>query len=182
MGTTASSCGKFDPTNTGLGAFGGQALTCARACTARSDCDDLSKLLQVPLSCLPTEGAGNRCLPSLPVMTGCNDDDDCIAGLTCQPNADKQKVCTIACQTSADCAKNQALGSTFACVGNLCQPKVESGCSATSDDLCISGRRGGAMGLVCVSPVDWACNKDEQCQTGHCVLIDGTSPAFGRCE
>jgi hypothetical protein len=179
---TGSTCGKFDPMNTGLGAFGGQALTCARPCTTRSDCDDLSKTMQVPLTCLPTATAGSRCLPPLPFMTPCNDDGDCFGDLTCQVNADNEKVCSRPCTSSADCAQDPALGGTFACA-KICVPKVESGCPATTSDQCISGRLGGpAAAPTCKSPLDWACNKDEQCESGHCVIIDGTSPPFGRCE
>jgi hypothetical protein len=183
MGGT-SNCGKFDPMNTGLGAFGGQALTCARKCGQTSECSDLSKKLGVVLACLPTATQGPRCLPSLPFFTPCTGNADCLGNLACLPNASGATVCTRSCNVSDDCAQ-EPLGSAFYCSDTkICIPKIESGCPSPSKDACISGLLGTGPGGMpsCLSPLDWACNDNVQCLSGHCVLIDGTSPPFGRCE
>jgi len=177
------SCGPVDPLQMGLGAFGGSALVCTRTCKVRSDCDDLSQKLNVPLGCDDTR-VGKRCVPILPFITHCQTSDDCFGKLSCLPMTTAPSsplVCTQKCQSHADCASNPALGSTFACVGGQCTPKIEAGCPSTVADVCISGQLDGS-GKKCVSPLDWACTADGQCTSGHCVFIEGTQPAFGRCE
>jgi hypothetical protein len=188
--TTGSACGQTDPTIMGLGAFGGQALTCTRTCTTTDECSDLGQKLHVKLACSMT-AVGQRCLPVVPYKTACSDDADCFGNLHCLPNVDEPttpNVCTMACATSDDCTNEPTLGSTFACsnggsgAAGECVPKIASGCPAlATEDRCISGHFTGPGG-TCVSPLDWACATDEQCSSGHCLLIDGTSPPFGRCE
>jgi hypothetical protein len=163
----------------GLGAFGGQALTCVRPCLTTADCARSAQSLHVPLSCRPTT-EGPRCLPILPSLSACNDDTDCFGRLVCRATAVSGKVCTKSCNTSDDCASEAALGSAFSCVKGMCVSKIVSGCPAASDDLCLSGRRDGSG--ACVSPSDWACTADGQCQSGSCALIEGTNPLFGRCQ
>jgi hypothetical protein len=173
-------CVRYNPVTTlGLGAFGGQAMTCTRPCQTKAECADLAQTLHMPLVCRDV-GGGKRCLPVLPYMTSCIDDTDCMGDLNCLDTPTDGRVCTHTCTSSADCGNDAALGTTFTCDKGLCVPKVESGCQATIADQCISGQMNAAG--TCVSPFDWACNANNQCASGHCVLIAGTSPPFGRCE
>jgi hypothetical protein len=73
-----------------------------------------------------------------------------------------------ACSTTDDCVKHPALGSNFICLGKLCLPKVESGCTpyAGSSDFCLAGAL-GADGN-CASPKGWVCDVDGRCLSGHC--------------
>jgi hypothetical protein len=140
----------------------------------------------VPMSCPPapaaTPNADRFCLPIVPYKTACAADGDCFGNLHCLPDLDQPtapNVCTLSCMTSDDCTNEPTLGSTFTCTGGECVPKIPAGCAATNADSCISGQIAGGN---CVSPLDWACTTDAQCASGHCLLFDGTSPAFGRCE
>jgi hypothetical protein len=198
MGPPPDPCGVIDPTVMGLGAFGGSALTCVRECTSNEQCrtsldpssPSLEAILHVPLACTTTGVGTRRCLPIVPYKTACTLDDDCFGNLHCLPDVDNPTaahVCTMACATSADCTAEPTLGSTFACSNDdvgapgECIPKIVSGCPAATKERCISGNNGGPNG-TCVSPLDWACTADNQCSSGHCLIIDGTSPPFGRCE
>jgi hypothetical protein len=186
---TDVACGDGDPTVMGLGAFGGSALTCTRECTSSDMCQDISAKLHVPMSCPPapaaTPNATRYCLPVVPYKTACDPNasapGDCFGNLSCLPDVDQPgtNVCTISCMTSDDCTQEPTLGSTFTCASGECVPKIPAGCAATNADSCISGQLAGGN---CVSPLNWACTADAQCASGHCLLIDGTSPAFGRCE
>jgi hypothetical protein len=171
-------CSAFNPGAMGLGAFGGQALTCTHACEQRKDCDRLSETLHVLLGCRDT-AAGKRCLPILPFGTPCADDGDCFNKLTCVDGGAAGKMCAQPCAGDADCVANPLVGSSFACVAGLCTPKVQSGCPAPAGGQCLSGLVGG--GGNCVSPPGWSCSQHAQCQSGKCIDLGGV-PRTGRCE
>lgn len=164
----------------GLGAFGGQAAICVHGCTERKDCDTLAARLHVPMTC-GSIGPRMACVPVIPSLIECKPMEGCFGDLTCETvNGLGRQACTRRCATSADCAADPALGTTFYCSSaNVCLPKVESGQPAASADQCISGQI--AKG-VCVSPTGWACSADDQCANGQCALLPRTIPPFGRCN
>lgn len=162
----------------GLGAFGGQVAACVHGCGSREDCAPLAAKLHIPMTCgsiMQQQG----CVPVVPFVTACSDSADCFGDLTCEAVGGANKVCTRRCSSSADCAADPALGTTFACAANLCVPKVDSGAAAPLADLCISGQ---IQAGKCVSPTGWACTKDAQCANGQCLLLANTDPRFGRCN
>jgi hypothetical protein len=165
----------------GLGAFGGLAAICVHGCTAKSDCDPVAQLLHVPMTC-GTIGPVSACVPMIPFLIQCKDDGDCFGDLTCQTipsGATSVRTCTRGCTAASDCAGDGALGSSFACVNNLCVPKTDSGEQAALPEACLSGR---AVNGKCVSPTGWACNDNTQCANGQCLIIRNTDPPFGRCN
>jgi hypothetical protein len=114
---------------------------------------------------------GGVCLPSLPFIFPCTNDQSCLPGLNCMPPPSplpQSPVCTHACSSSDDCAANPALGSNFLCLGNVCVPKTPSGCAppVPSSDLCLAGKLGADN--KCASPPGWFCNAPGQCLSGNC--------------
>jgi hypothetical protein len=166
----------------GLGAFGGQAASCQRSCSSRADCATLQANAHAPMSC-----QNGVCGPIVPFISPCDGDGDCMGGLHCLPippasGGNGGSVCTLTCSSSADCAANNALASNFVCAGNVCVPKIASGCPAPASldsDFCLSGN---ISGKNCVSPSNWACTNNSQCASNNCVIYAGTSPPFGRCQ
>jgi len=142
---------------------------CERACASDEDCATLTMGTHVKYSCVAQLGT---CLPSVPYLTPCANDASCTPGLSCQPAAAPDgpqfPICTISCQTTADCVGNAALGGAFMCAFGQCTPRTQSGCAPTvpSSDGCLSGILAGGL---CVSPPGWFCDSDSRCQSGHCV-------------
>ena len=115
----------------------------------------------------------------IPFFINCTSTSECFGDLTCEGSAGKA-VCTRRCTTSADCANDPALGSTFGCsAANVCTPKLPSGTAAVMADECLSGQ---ILGGKCVSPTGWACTDNTQCFNGQCDLLPLTDPKFGRCK
>lgn len=169
-GVAPDPCGPLN-LGTPLGAFGGQSGVCVRSCTQDSDCATLNAGSHVPHTCAGPAGS-KRCVPTLPLFTECSDTRTCMGDLTCEPAPPSlvgapPKVCTRRCNSTADCGGDAALGSAFACFGNLCIPKTRSGCAppAPLPELCLSGLASGGR---CVSPPGWVCDSASQCASGSC--------------
>jgi hypothetical protein len=168
--------------NQGLGAFGGSAGGCVRACSSKADCQPFAAAAHVAMTCDPVTSA---CTPVVPFVSNCGSDDDCMSDLHCI-DLGARKTCTKTCMSSDDCGKDLALGTTFTCLQMdptmppLCVPKTESGCTTGNADLCVSGKID--INGKCISPSGWACDEDGQCSSGKCNVIAGTVPAFGRCQ
>jgi hypothetical protein len=165
-----------DPCQPGAGLLG--VSECVRDCGSDSDCATLSSNTYVPFVC--NSGA---CVPSLPAVLPCETDAACAATLHCLPPptgfvGPPYPACNIACNTSADCVANPALGSSYFCIQSRCLPKTSSGCPppAPSKDLCLAGMMVGAN---CVSPAGWTCDKNTQCASGQC---DQSSGRLGHCK
>jgi hypothetical protein len=141
---------------------------CTRDCTSDDECATLSQNSHVTWACNKMVGT---CQPSLPYIFQCTDDKSCAPTLNCLPPPgapDTYKVCTHACNSSDDCAKNPGLGGNFACALGVCAPKTSSGCMPPAQfaDLCLSGQL-GSNGL-CLSPPGWVCDTPERCLSGNC--------------
>lgn len=166
----------------GLGAFGGAAAVCVHGCSAPSDCDTLSGILHMPMTC-GTINSFTACVPMIPDVINCTTSAECYGDLTCEGPAGKA-VCTKVCANDGDCATDPALGTNFYCSG-VCVPKVAAGNTAPMTGACLSGNGvpdPAGAGIKCVSPTGWACTQDDQCQNGQCSLLPGTNPQFGRCN
>jgi hypothetical protein len=167
----------------GLGALGGTAAFCVHGCQSASDCDGLATVTHMPMTC-GTVNNVPACVPMIPFFIECKTKDDCFGTLTCEqvpagPSGAVVGLCTRRCTTSADCAGEPGLGTTFSCNNNVCVPKTLSGDKATSSDQCLSGV---SQNGVCVSPTNWACTDDAQCANQQCDIIPLTDPKFGRCR
>jgi hypothetical protein len=149
-----------------------ESAACVRDCGSNADCATLTNNAHVTYTCV-----GGSCVPAVPFIFPCGDDSGCMPGLHCLPApAGGGKVCSLSCQTPADCAANPALGSGFACALGICVPKTASGCAppAPARELCLSGIFDDSDGR-CKSPKGWACDNDDQhpgyparCQSGKC--------------
>ena len=86
------------------------------ACTAarrRRTATTMAAALHIPMTC-GTINQFSACVPMFPFIINCTDSSECYGDLTCEGPAGKS-VCTRRCTSSADCADDPALGTTFTC-------------------------------------------------------------------
>jgi hypothetical protein len=103
--------------------------------------------------CLPRVGINHTCVPSgvdgsvpvcFPGYFGfpCAGDINCTGDLTCHETIPGQpSICTMNCETNADCAGDRWIGADGFCSGDLkiCLSKIDDGGPCPSDDACRSG-------------------------------------------
>jgi hypothetical protein len=145
------------------GVAGLSVANCVHNCQADKECDLLTQSSHVKHVCEPNS---RICMASVPFATGCNDDNSCMPGLSCL-DIGPMKTCSATCQTDADCATHEILGTNFACLLPLqiCFPKAPAGSPAPSPSFCLSGQ---APSGTCQSPTGWACDADGECLSGKC--------------
>jgi hypothetical protein len=138
----------------------GKAGLCFRPCTSTNDCPQSA---DIPQTCVDL-GLGNLvphvCLPGF-FGNLCNADSGCVAGLQCDQLVTflAYKICTIACETHAECANNPLIGSQAYC---------QAVTSPAQPHICVEKQEGNK-----------SCVSDVQCKSNHCT--NPTSNGFCAC-
>eukprot|EP00947_MAST-08B_sp_MAST-8B-sp1_P005530 g5530.t1 len=133
---------------------------CARASQCRSGRCDKTSLGSTPI-----------CMPRVPAQGRCDEDSDCVAGMSCAESffhgRCQSKAVGTKCLADGACASQHCDGFPL----SECKPKVAEGGSCGDDAHCVGGK--------CVEPflglgrcgqktVGTACLKDGACLSGRC--------------